>query len=74
MRPAPRSSPSLQRPAPTWRTGALVLACLHATLAAAAPPYAGRPLDEVLGELAREGGYQLVYNSRLVPAEARVVD
>ena len=73
MRPAPRSSPSLQRPAPTWRTGALVLACLHATLAAAAPPYAGRPLDEVLGELAREGGYQLVYNSRLVPAEARVV-
>lgn len=45
---------------------------LLATSAAAAPPYAGRPVDAALRELAAAADIRLVYTARLVPAGSRV--
>lgn len=55
------------------RRQALAVACLLASFAASAgPPYAGRPLDEVLHEFAARG-LQLIYNQQVVPPGLRIV-
>ena len=50
----------------------LIYLCLHVTPGWAAAPYAGRSLDEVLRELAHAGGFQLVYNTEVIPAGSKV--
>jgi outer membrane receptor protein involved in Fe transport len=49
--------------------GLVVLGC--ASTALASPPYAGRPLADVLRELA-DGGLRIIYNSEIVPPSLRV--
>ena len=49
----------------------LLLAMLHSAAVIAAPPYAGRRLDEVLHEFSARG-LQLIYSSRVVPPGLRV--
>jgi hypothetical protein len=48
-------------------TAACVLAGLACHVAMAAPPYRGRPVEQVLDELARAANLQLVYTSAVVP-------
>jgi hypothetical protein len=51
---------------------AALILWLCATLAQAAAPYLGRPVDTVLRELAAAGSFQLVYTSALVPESLQV--
>ncbi len=53
------------------RVVSVVLACVSLQAMAAAP-YAGRPVDLALRELAGAAGVQLVYTTELVPASATV--
>jgi len=53
------------------RTAACVAASLWSAWAMAGPPYAGRPLAEVLQDLGDQG-LHLVYSSETVPASLRV--
>ena len=69
LRPA---HPRLATIAPLRRACAIVAASIlggFVAIAAAAPPYLGRPVDAVLRELAANGGLQLVYTRELVPSE-----
>jgi len=47
------------------------LPLFYCMLAVAAPPYLGRPLDEVLREFSRQG-IELIYNSEIVPSTLEV--
>ena len=60
------------QPRRTLRAALALMALLGAVAAHAAPPYRGRPVDAVLGELAAAGNFQLIYTSAVVPPSAKV--
>jgi hypothetical protein len=68
------SSTATFRPARANAVAAVIaLACgVIGPFAEAAPPYAGRLVEEVVREIAREAELQLVYNTQLLTADARV--
>ena len=53
------------------RARLMLVLWLAASAASAAAPYAGRPLQDVLRELSRDG-INFIYNTELVPATLTV--